>query len=384
MLGSSEIVRTVLLHRSVAAGEVTFGFSDIDLLVIVRQPRQPSMDGEKLLNLYERVQRLKWVSPRLGHVEIHDPGGFQSSFHMDTFRGSKDRRSATLLSGESVDMPEVQVRREDALRRFTLWPFYYLSPAIARRDRRNLRKIALEMWSAYATATGLVSEPFLTRRETEAFLRSVHGEPVPGDLNSADGARTFLFLVAEQLHRELLPPLARIRKPILIGLPPHAAPQARPMIVLPSADSPLPDGKLHPNVSFFTPELLDLSVQFALPFLYWSLPPPLRDLGIRQPSRAAFLQYARYFSHSFLSRLPGFISQDTALPGRLNARIRHIVEHLQRGETPPGVPDIASSQPVSVAEYYRNVYPRLLADFWEIGELLDKLEALAAGPPPVA
>ena len=172
MLQSSEIVRSVLLHRSVAAGEVAFPYSDIDLMVIVRRPHAESMDGPGLFDLYERVRLLRKMNPRLGQIEVHDPEGFQSWFHIDSFRGSKERRCATLLCGEPVSMPEVPVRREDALRRFALWPHYFLPQAIVQRDSRNLRKIALEMWSAYATLTGLVSEPFLTRRATEALCRS--------------------------------------------------------------------------------------------------------------------------------------------------------------------------------------------------------------------
>jgi predicted nucleotidyltransferase len=388
LLGSSEIVRSVLVHRSVAAGEVTLGFSDIDLIVIVREPRSESMDGPELLDLYERVRRLRRIIPRLGQIEIHDPRGFQSWFHLDTFRGSQERRSATLLCGEPVEMPEVSVRREDALRRFALSPYYFLPPAIVRQGRRSLRNIALEMWGACATATGLVTEPFLTRRATEEYCRSQPDGCIPGDLKRARSAQTFLFRTAEELHRRLLPPLARIREPILEGVPLRPGAKARPVVVLPRPDSPLPDVKLDPVMSFFTPELLDLCIQFALPYLYWTLSPALLDLGIRQPTSAAFLQYARYYTHSVMLRVPGFGAGNATYPFALNVRTAHIARHLERGEIPtaPDAEGCARTPSLSIAEYYRSAYPGLLVEYQERAMLLSALEGPAettATRPPV-
>ena len=385
LLQPAEIVRSVLVHRSIAAGEVTFPYSDIDLMVIVRQPQAESMDGAELLDLYKRVRWLRWLNPRLGHVEIHDQEGFESWFHTDTFRGSKERRCATLLCGEPVSMPEVPIRREDALRRFALWPYYFLSPAILQRNSRNLRKVALEMWSAYATATGLISEPFLTRRDTEAFCRTASESSIPGDLKQARDALTFLFRTAEQLHEKLLPPLPRLQEPIIERIPILTFGRTLSFVVLPRADSPLPEGKLNPGMSFFTPELLDICVQFAAPNLYWSLTPALLATGIRQPSAAAFLQSAQYYTHSVMLRNPGFTVNSTVFPLELNAITRHITKQLAKGVIPgpPDETDAAVLSPPSIGEYYRNFYPRLMAEYRDTAAMLKPLEKSKIEPSTV-
>jgi len=86
MLASSPMVESVLVRRSVATGEVSFGRSDIDLLMVTAQA--VSEDGEKLASLYEKVRRLRRFNPALNHIEPHDAPGFQSCAETDTYWGS--------------------------------------------------------------------------------------------------------------------------------------------------------------------------------------------------------------------------------------------------------------------------------------------------------
>jgi predicted nucleotidyltransferase len=63
VLEPSSVVRSVLLHGSIAAGEVTLGFSDIDLIVNLHWPSPESMDGPEFLAVRERIPDITGIAP---------------------------------------------------------------------------------------------------------------------------------------------------------------------------------------------------------------------------------------------------------------------------------------------------------------------------------
>ncbi len=77
LLGSSELVESIYVHRSLAAGETTFAESDIDLAIITRRAVSEPGDIEALQSLLRRVRNLHFGSRVFGEVEVHDPGGAQ-------------------------------------------------------------------------------------------------------------------------------------------------------------------------------------------------------------------------------------------------------------------------------------------------------------------
>jgi len=377
ILGTSEIVESVYVRRSVATGEVSFGRSDIDLSIVVRQPMSNSRDGSELWALSRKLWLLRIANPALGETEVHDPLGLERWKRADTYRGSLDRRSALFVYGKPAETPGLPVLQEHAVRRLAFWPHEYLTTALRQQNRRNLKKLALEMWNAYATATGMIREPFQTRRETEAFWRRA-GEGATVDRLASDPGRAYAFALesGERLHDELLPPLEKISRPIIFRatVPPLFV--ERTFVVLPRPDSPLPPEVFHPSSLVLTPELLDLYLHYVNPFLQWVLTRELSELGICPPSVASFARSCRYHVRGPGLRSPGFIDRRTAGPGRRLAVVRHAAWQIARGEIPgpmdPGeLRQMTNTDPPSLREYYESVFPRLYRECEEIWGLLE-------------
>ncbi len=375
LIGSPEIVESVLAHRSVATGEVSFGRSDLDLLMVVREPILETRDGPELAALYERVRLLRLLNPALGHIEIHDLPGLRSWIETDTYRGSMERRSALLLHGKAIGLPNLPVRRDHAVRRFAIWPDNFFSTAVRERNKRNMRKIALEMWNSQATATGVIPEPFLTRRETEAFCREAGEQAFLDSLTRNAGSAPYCVLeLARRLHQELLPPLKPISRTIIFRARMAPRFRERTFVVLPEADSPLPPETYAPDSFLCTPEALNLYLHFANAFLYWALPPGLLQLGFRPPAPEEFVRSCRFYGHSHTIRNPGFMNPRSWTPAVGVAVLRHTVQYLKRGETPPPIAweqiDGLLAQPPTFSDYYRRVYRRIHDESKQLWEML--------------
>jgi predicted nucleotidyltransferase len=377
-LGLSPVVESVYVHRSVATGEVSFGRSDIDLLVIVRRPRGERADGPETAALYGWLRLARLANPALGHIEIHDPVRLERWIRIDTYRGSQDRRSALRLYGNPVAWKEMPVRREDAVRRFAVWAEGFFPVAVRQRNRRNLRKIALEMWCTFATATGLFEEPCLTRPEMAARWAASEQAPLLETL-TGDPFRAFsvVFHLAKALHDSLLPPLGALRDPLAIQLlmPPRY--RQRTLVVLPDADSPLPREAFQPGSFLCTPETFDLCLHYQNPFLAWVCPPQLTALGMAPPATADFVRAAVFFGHNHAMWYPGFQHPDTWTPAATVAVIRHALPYLESGRIPPPLDErlaagLAADRP-SIRQYYRHVFPRVYRESEEQWERLQRL-----------
>ena len=214
------------------------------------------------------------------------------------------------------------------------------SPAVRQRNRRNLRKAALDAWSEYATACGLIAEPCLTRYEAEQRCRAA------GDCFNSDGrawspqhAAAWVFGLASRLHRRLLPELRALSGPVVFELRMPPRYRLRTFVILPDPGSLDAAQTLPANVFLGTPQTLDLFLHYVDAFLYWQLPRELRDLGIRPPSAAEFLQSCRFYSQGMYLRYPGFVSQVTFTPVTATAAVRHALDWLSRGEIPPPLPE---------------------------------------------
>ncbi len=362
MLASSPMVESVLVHRSVATGEVSFGRSDIDLLAVI--PQADSGDGEKLASLYQKVRRLRRFNPALNHIELHDPGGFRSCAETDTYWGSIERRSAMLLCGRPVVIPPLPVDPDHAVGNFGLWIEWFFSIAVQQRNRRDLRKTVLEIWNTYASASGLIPEPYLKRSEAETHLRTLEKDiSVDRLAEQPDRATGYVFELAQRLHHRLLPPLGSLSGPVVFEtvLPPRL--RRRTFVVLPGPGSPLPPEAFVERAFLCTPEALDLFLHYTSAFLWWTLPPPLLDLGMKPPSIGEFLRSCRYYAQSRFLRHTGFLHQVPSIPLATAACIRHALDWLSRGQVPPPLPqqqiqEIAAAPP-SCLDYYRTTYSRL-------------------------
>jgi hypothetical protein len=322
--------------------------------------------------LLERLRLLRVAIPVLGECQLHDPVDLRTSYHTDPYRASLDRRSGILLHGRPVEIPEVPIRPEQAAWRFAFWFEWYLPAAIRSRNRRNLRKFVLDMWNARATATGAIAEPFVRRQETEGAWRKAEDFPREGLPEDGRGLLTLCFEQAARLHEAIRPPLQPLSKPLVFrGLLPPAF-ESRQFVLIPGADSAPPPEAFCRDAIVCTPEALDLYLHYANPFAWWILPESTQDLGIRWPGSEAFLRACRIYGARFRIRSPGFETGTTvAAVGRVAVSL-HVLKSLNSGETQPGMDPEAIQRvcatPRSEKDYYRQVYPHILADsdrLWE-------------------
>ncbi len=375
MLGPSPIVESILLHRSAATGEVRFGLSDIDLVVVLAG--DAAADGDTLASLYQRVRRLRWVNPRLNHVDVHEPGGIQSRARIDTFWASLERRSLLLLRGRPVEVPFAPVLPEHALGKFGLWLEWHVPLSIQRRSRRDLWKTSLESWNACAAAEGALAEPYLLRSEMDARLRDTESDVPARRLEEPSGAAAFVLGLADRLHRARLPALRSLARPLVFEAVMAPLSLQRLFVVLPRADYPLPPEAFARLAFPCTPESLHLYLHYTNAFLYWALPPELLDLGMKPPLAADFLRACRYYGHSRFLFHPGFADRHPRTPAARTGFIRHALEWASRGEIPPAIPQREMRKMLADApsclDYYRTVYGPLRLENRRLQEWLAAL-----------
>jgi len=378
-LASSPIVESVMVHRSVATGEVRFGRSDIDLLMVIS--RQGAEDGAQLASLYQQLKRVRIFNPALSHIEVFEPDGIAAQARMDTFWGSQERRTATLLRGEPVEFPGDPLQPDHAVRKFLLWIEWFFALAVQQRNRRNLRKTSLESWNACAAAEGLIPEPYLLRSDMEAQAQRLESPLAARKLEEPSYAARFVFGLADRLHRSRLPALGTLTQPLVFETILAPLAHRRRFVVLPRPDHPLPPEAFAPGAFPCTPEALHLYLQYKNSFLWWALPEELVRLGMKPPGIAAFLRDCRYYSHNRFLCVPGFADSHLPSPARLEC-IRHAIDWAHRGALPPAIPQERMRETLpkslSIPDYYRSVYDPWRCQSLQLQESLDAL-AVAAG-----
>ena len=356
---STGLVESVGVRRSVATGEVSFPRSDIDLYVVLR--KETAGDPEKPGALHRRVQALRIPVPRLGHLTVHEPGDVAPLVRSDTFWAAMERRSNVLLAGPPLEIPEAPVETDHAVAKLSLWLEWFVPNSLARRDGRNLRKTAAEVWNAYAVAEGLIKEPFVRRFEMEECARGLEaGFDAARLAEPADAAR-FVLELAGRLHAGRLPPLARLDRPLLFDLTTAPLLLDRHFVVLPEPASPLPPEAFRPGVFVCTPESLDLYLRFLNPFVHGALPPQLLELGLGAPEAAEYVRACRYYGHPRFLYYPGFAGADAGNhEGRLEILQRTLAAARQGHKPAPLSQDelrAMRTKPISAAGYYRRRYP---------------------------
>jgi hypothetical protein len=380
-----EIVDSVYANRGVGRGEVAFGRSDIDLSMITRTPDPDSGDNLELYSLYRRVCALRRLNPALTHLMVYDRHGLDRWPRTDSYMGSQERRSMILLAGKPAPMPIIPVRREDAIRYVPFWSDRLFPMAIKQHNRRNLYKVTAEIWKAWAVAQNMVAEPYLTLREAEQKARS---HPIGSALAeaAADPRRAFEFVMklAGILHDELLPPLQKLREPIVIRMlfPPRS--RSRILVILPHPETSLPAAAFEDQSYLATPEMLHLSLHYFNPFLDWILPPELKRLGFAAPRPIQFVRACLLFGQENTLRLPGFARSETWLPHTILAFNQHSIPYLRNGEVPPPMPQeavrVVLEHNPTCSEYYLRDYAQLYRRSVEQLKALEQLETPGVYP----
>jgi predicted nucleotidyltransferase len=381
MLAASPIVESVLVHRSVATGEVDFGRSDIDMLMVIGEEK--AEDGAIIASLYQEVSRARRVNPALNHIDVYEPTGIASHARVDTFWGSVERRTTMLLRGKPVEIPFVPVHPDHALSKFLLWVEWFFAISVQQKNRRNLWKTSLECWNAYAVAEGLIPEPCLLRSEMEAQARSIEGNLITERLREPSYATRFVFELADRLHRSRLPAMRTLDKPLIFEAVTTPLCLRRLFVVVPRADSPLPPEAFVKGAFPCTPEILDLFAQTKNAFLHWILPSELLELGIEPPLVSGFLRSCRFYGHSRFLLYPGFADPRPPTQAARVALIRHAMEWASRGELPPAISEekireMMTARAPTIADYYRAEYGALRRESRRIQESLEALSGAAS------
>lgn len=372
------IVESVYVNRSVGRGEVSFGRSDIDLHLVVRTPNPESYDGPELASLHRRVDILRKLNPALGHMMVFDPQGLCRWSRTDTVLSSLERRSAILLTGKSIPIPYNPTRREDAIRWVAYWNESFFPIAVRQRNGRNLRKICAEIWKAWAVARGITPEPCLTQTESEKAARSdPAGNGLAGRIHEPEFAVKYAMKLAGTLHDELFPKLRQLQTPIIIRTPLPPRSFHRVLVILPQQISSLPPEVFDSQSFIATPELFHLYIHFVNPFMNWSIPEELKNMGFLAPQPEEFVRACSFYGQDNMLRLPGFVRPDTWTPGTTVAVNRHCIPYLRNGEVPPPIPESAVKTELDhrpkISEYYLRDFARLYRESVEHWEILQQL-----------
>jgi hypothetical protein len=381
MLARSPIVESVVLHRSAGAGEVAFGRSDIDFLVMLDE--QGAEDGVKVASFYRTVERARLFNPALNHIDVYERSAIQSHARVDTLWASVERRSQVVLRGKPVEIPSAPVHPDHALSKFVLWVEWFYAMAVQQRNQRNLWKLSLECWNAYAVAEGLIPEPYLWRSKMELEARAAEGNLLTNRLREPSYAVRFVFELADRLHRSRLPALRKLDRPLIFEA--ITAPMCLPrlFVVLPRADSPLPPEAFLEGAFFCTPEILDLFVHVNNAFLDWVLPGELRDLGIQRPSVSEWLHSCAFYGHSRFALYPGFVDPGRPMQVARTSLVRHALDWASRGELAPEIPQekirAMMAEAPSTEDYFRTHYSSMRRENQRIQESVLALSRSAAG-----
>lgn len=353
LLAVSGCLESVMLHRSAATGEVEFGRSDLDLVLVIK-PEVAT--GVRLAKLLWLIRRVRLLNPLMLHREIYRPADLADFARQDSVWANIERRAMLCLWGQDLRPDLLPVLREDATRRLFVWWEVFFCSALARRHRRNLEKACLECWNFFAVAEGLLPEPFLRRDEMSRHLWQC-GQGEAARLADPETARHFLLNLFSRLHKTRRPPLLSLAEPLLFEtvLSPHVVP--RRFLVLPNPSSPLPSS-YQPGDLVATPELIDLFMHAKNAFMHWSLPPELARLGVEPPPAEAFVRDSLYTCGAHFLTMPGFGSRVATDPGARQACVQHVYDCLREGRYPTALrqtPNLLTDAP----SYYRERYDAL-------------------------
>ncbi len=337
-------VRTVYIRRSVAAGDASFPWSDLDLGLVVDE-----CGGRQMNALRRRFQAARAAFPRLGECQIASAGELAELALSDPYRASLDRRFAITVAGDSPSIPRVPVSPRAAARRLVYWFERYLPDAVRQGNLRNQRKFVLEMWNALGVIEGKWAEPLATRMETADRARAAGFIEAEAD----DSLFALCCRIATRAQRQLFPPAPPVSQTILLTGP-------NPLVILRDESTPWPALALSQDNIVATAPVLQLLLETQSPFLWLSHGLALKDLGFAPPSRGAWADACLRHTGGERLRIPGFMSKVNPI-AMLNT-VERVLDVLERGELPEGPPSghpSAEADP-SVASYYRDRFDTVL------------------------
>jgi hypothetical protein len=394
-IGRHDVVLGVLLRRSAAAGETTLSRRDLDYVLVLRTALSGPARERELMDLARRVRRLRAASRVLRECRVLEYPELERWARTDPYEASLERRGGVWLHGTALDIPPVTVRVPYAVRRLARSVEHEL-PSIVRRERtRDLRKLALELWDAYAVASGELREPHVTQADAEAFYRAVREPDLPETVPSEPAeVLAFVLELVARLHAKLHSPLESGGPTVVFRtrLPPLF--ETRFVVALANPTALLPRQALEPHALVGSAEALELYVRYVNPFARSVVPEILARRGFGDPTIGDWVRCCLDFGAAHRLRTPGFgLGDEAANAGtaltRLEA-VRAAAPAILRGEWPEfgqvGEDEDASDgdqgslelelsgePPVPLEEYYLERYPSARTEADRLWRVLDPM-----------
>lgn len=239
-----------------------------------------------------------------------------------------------------------------------------LPRALRTRNHRNARKFAIEIWNALQTASGVISEPFVARHESEQHWRCSADIRLLSEASaSSEGAVRTCLTLATRAHAIVRPSLPSLRASVVFQARFLPGSGMRTIIVVPHAQSPLPQEATRPDAILFTPEILDLFLNSQNPFLWHSIEKYAGQIGLPFPNIEAWELACLRLSAAERLRVPGFAEPTTGAHLERLQYVDSILELLEQGRDPgatePLSQDGTDSTVKTVPRYYLEQYPDL-------------------------
>jgi hypothetical protein len=329
---SSPDIASVCVRRSVATGEATFPFSDLDFDISV------AADAGLLIGrVLRRLRLARAVFPRTGQCFVITQADVEELADLEPYRASINRRSGIAVRGSAPEWPARPIDQCEAARRVVFWLESYFPQAVRTGNHRLQRKCRLEMRNALGLLDRRWNEPRITQQEVRsAYPLSATRSLFADGLEAAGAAHAHLGRAAPAIS---------------------AVVQRDGLTLLPALDAPWPHDARGIVV---TPQALDVMLQTLRPSLWLEHGEALAGLGFEPPPVQAWIREAWRLASVQWLRGPGFFEPRSALQEWRLTLAEHVLTAVEHG----GVPTRPVPPPARVRErafhYYAESYDVLV------------------------
>jgi hypothetical protein len=321
MLG---FVRGVHARRSLAAGEIAAGRSDIDLTVVIDEPRDLAEESAWLRALARRLGAIRRVLPVIGPPEVATPAELAHWYGSPDFPATHERDRGWLrLWGEPFVRPAGSGSSEEERLRNLPWLFWaWLElPDHFRRGRlRTCCNLVLDMVDVRDRCAGRPPGPRLRRdvladwaapcpAERDAIAHALGGS-TPRDGGALLRRVYALGLEVVDSLAGLVPALdGELAVQEVATRPPFAYRHRTWLLVEPrdahAVEAALAHVARAPHVALGTPRGLAVQMRHRNPWEYFTMLDPRARAVLAAPPPEALTRAVRYYQHRIVPRRIG-------------------------------------------------------------------------------
>jgi len=323
-LGALGFVRGVHARRSLAAGEIVAGRSDIDLTVVIDTPRDLAQESQQLRALARRTAALRRVLPVVGPPEVATAPELAHWYRSPDFPATRERDRGWLrIWGEPFARPAGAGTPDEERLRNLPWLFWAWQelPGYFRRGRlRTCCNLLLDMVDVRDLCAGRPPGP---RRRSEILAAWLDVAPaeraalerVLQGRTPRDGGALLRRVYA--LALELVDSLGAL-VPSLDGAPSAAEIETRPpfayrrrtwLLVDPrnpdALEAALSRVAREPHVALTSARALAVQMRHRNPWEYFTIRDARVGTDLAPPPAAALARAVRYYQHRIVPRRIG-------------------------------------------------------------------------------